>query len=77
MPHLSPVPWRIFERWIVSQGCRLIKTKSGHKAYARAGMIRPVIFSTSGRDVPVHVIKNNLRILGVETEEFLRDIGKA
>lgn len=40
-------------------------------------MIRPVIFSTSGRDVPVHVIKNNLRILGVETEEFLRDIGKA
>lgn len=70
MPKLTPVHWETFERFLLHVGCVLKRREGSHRVYSKPGLSRPVIIQGKGK-VPVFIIHNNLRILGIGREEYL------
>lgn len=70
MAKLGPVKRRKFELFLRLVGCSLKRTKGDHLIYTRAGLNRPVVITTDP-EVPVFIIRTNLRTLGMSIEEYL------
>ncbi len=70
MPKLSPVPWKVFEQFLRTVGCSLKRVEASHRVYWKDGLHRPIIIQAKG-NVPVFIILNNLRTLGIERETYL------
>jgi predicted RNA binding protein YcfA (HicA-like mRNA interferase family) len=73
MPRLVPIKRKKFELFLRLIGCKLKRIKGDHLIYMRPGLRRPVVFTTDV-DVPVFIIRNNLRTLGMSHEEYLAAI---
>jgi len=70
MPHLAPIPWKKFEKFLIFVGCSFTREKGDHRVYWRDGLKRPVVIPRSG-DLPIFIIRNNLRILGISPDEYI------
>jgi len=70
MAHLTPINWRKFERFLLFIGCHLERVRGDHRIYWRDGLKRPIIIPCSG-ELPVFIIRNNLRVLGIDPDEYL------
>ncbi|MCX6789776.1 MAG: type II toxin-antitoxin system HicA family toxin [Candidatus Gribaldobacteria bacterium] len=70
MAHLTPISWKKFEKFLFFIGCELNRTKGDHRIYWRGDLQRPVVVPME-KDLPVFVIRNNLRVLGMNLEEYL------
>ena len=70
MPRLASISWKEFERFLLSSGCEFKRQKGSHRVYTKTGLKRPLVVPTYG-EVPIFIIRNNLRILGVTIEEYL------
>lgn len=70
MAHLAPVHWKKFEKFLLYAGCHLVRTKGDHRIYWRADLQRPVVIPQD-KELPVFIIRNNLRILGIDVQEYL------
>lgn len=70
MPQISPIKRKKFETFLRMIGCKLTRTKGDHFVYSRPGLKRPVII-TADTEVPVFIIRNNLRTLNMTVEEYL------
>ncbi len=70
MAHLTPINWRIFEKFILFVGCEFKREKGDHRIYWRSDLSRPVVIPRE-KELPVFIIRNNLRILGIDPEEYL------
>ena len=71
MRSLSNISVAEFRAVLSILGLSLVRTKGGHEAWMKAGMLRPVIFQTHVEPVPEFVVRNNLRNMGVSRQEFL------
>ncbi len=69
MPKIAPVHWKRFEKFLRFVGCTHKRTKGDHLIYKREGLKRPVVFPKD-TELPVSVIRNNLRTLGISPEEY-------
>ncbi len=69
MPRIIPTHWRIQERILEAEGFAFRGQDGSHRAYTRAGIIRPVILPAY-RQVPVSIIRNNLRTAGISHERY-------
>ena len=54
-------------------GCKLVRQKGDHKIYQRPGLKRPLVIPADSQ-IPIFIIRNNLRTLGITTEEYLKII---
>ena len=70
MPHLSPVHWRRFEKFLLFVGCTFVREKGDHRIYWRNDLFRPVVIPRDTA-LPIFVIRNNLRVLGIGVGEYL------
>jgi len=70
MPRLLPLPWKKFEKFVLFIGCYFVRESGDHRIYWRKGLKRPVVFPKD-KEIPVFVIRNNLRTLGISTKEYL------
>jgi len=70
MAHLTPIHWKKFEKFLLFVGCHLSREKGDHRIYWREGMKRPIVIPKD-RNLPVFVIRNNLRVLGIKPKEYL------
>jgi predicted RNA binding protein YcfA (HicA-like mRNA interferase family) len=70
MARLVAVNWKRFEKFLLYIGCRFTREKGDHRVYWRNGLKRPVVVPRDG-DLPVFIIRNNLRILGISPEEYI------
>ena len=75
MPGLVPTDWKHFEKFLTFVGCKLVREKGDHRIWARTGLLRPVVIPRSST-IPVFVIRNNLRVLGISVAEYLEILGK-
>ena len=75
MAHLAPIHWRKFEKFLLFVGCNFDREKGDHRIYWREGLKRPVVIPRE-EELPVFIIRNNLRILGVDPEKYLTIIGR-
>lgn len=70
MAKISPIPWRKFEKFLIYTGCTLKRQKGDHRIYWRTGLKRPVVIPQD-QQLPIFIIRNNLRILEISHEEYL------
>jgi len=71
MGGLTPLHWKKFERFLLFVGCQFKREKGDHRIYWRNDLKRPVIIPRE-KDLPIFIIRNNLRILNILPEEFLK-----
>jgi len=70
MAGLSPIHWKRFEKFVLFVGCRFEREKGDHRIYWREDLKRPVVFPRDP-ELPVFIIRNNLRILSITPKEYL------
>jgi predicted RNA binding protein YcfA (HicA-like mRNA interferase family) len=75
MPALTPAKWKEFERFLLFIGCVFKRQSGGHRVYTRAGLKRPLVIPAHGA-IPVFVIRNNLRLLGIMPEQYFEILKK-
>jgi predicted RNA binding protein YcfA (HicA-like mRNA interferase family) len=71
MAGITPIDHKRLEKVALAVGCHFVRQKGDHRVYWRSDLKRPVIIPTY-KAVPVFIIKNNLRLLGISPEEYLR-----
>ncbi len=75
MPHLAPIKWKEFEKFLLFVGCEFKRQSGDHRIYWRLGLKRPIILPTY-KNIPIFIIRNNLRLLGISVEEYLQILQK-
>jgi predicted RNA binding protein YcfA (HicA-like mRNA interferase family) len=71
MPRIAPVHWRRLEAVFVAAGFAFVRQEGSHRAYVKPGVARPVVIPTYD-EVPVFVIRNNLRTAGMSRDQYFR-----
>jgi predicted RNA binding protein YcfA (HicA-like mRNA interferase family) len=69
MAKLAPTPWKEFEKFLLFVGCTFERQKGSHRVYSKPGLPRPIIVPTY-KSLPVFVLKNNLRLLGMSQKQY-------
>jgi len=75
MPRIVPISWKKFEKFLFFVGCNLIREKGDHRIYSRDGLKRPIVIPRE-MNLPVFIIRNNLRLLDMLPEEYLAILEK-
>ncbi|MDE2079404.1 MAG: type II toxin-antitoxin system HicA family toxin [Patescibacteria group bacterium] len=75
MPKIQSVHWKEFEKFLLRSGCMFKREKGDHRVYWKEGITRPIIVPRDTA-LPAFIILNNLRILGISRDEYLKAIGK-
>jgi len=56
-------------------GCSFEREKGDHRIYWREGLSRPVVISRD-EQMPIFVVRNNLRLLDIDTKNYLEILEK-
>lgn len=75
MPRLTPISWRMLERVFLEAGFRLARQEGSHRVYVKDGISRPIVIPTHA-EIPVSIIRNNLRTAGISRDEYFRLLGE-
>lgn len=75
MGEITSIHWKKFEKFLLKIGCEFRREKGDHRIYWKSGLKRPVVIPRDSR-LPAFVIHNNLRVLGISREEFLKIVSK-
>ena len=71
MPRITPIHWKTLEKVFLTAGFQFIRQEGSHRSYYRPGITRPVVIPTYD-EVPVSVIRNNLKTAGISRDEYFR-----
>lgn len=69
MGGITAIHWKIFEKFVLFVGCRFVREKGDHRIYWRDDLIRPVVIPRDDQ-LPIFIIRNNLRLLGISPKEY-------
>jgi len=75
MAGLEPISWQDFEKFLAFAGCTFLREKGDHRVWGRVGLKRPVVIPKIN-SIPIFVVRNNLRVLGIQVSEYLEIINK-
>ena len=75
MSGLRPISWKKFEKFVLYVGCHYERKSGDHRIYGRGDLKRPVVFPED-KKIPVFIIRNNLRTLGISHNEYLSILEK-
>lgn len=70
MPRITPVHWKKFEKFLFYIGCVFVRERGDHRVYDREGLSRPIVVPRM-TELPVFIIQNDLRTLGVSHQQYL------
>jgi predicted RNA binding protein YcfA (HicA-like mRNA interferase family) len=71
MPKSAPVDWKTLERMFLAAGFQFMRQEGSHCSDFKGGVARPVVIPTC-REVPVFIIRNNLKTAGISRDEYFR-----
>jgi len=71
MQRVKPISSRRLRRIFEKAGFRCVRTEGDHYVYAKEGVKRPIVIP-EWPEVPVFIIKNNLRSEGISREEYFK-----
>jgi predicted RNA binding protein YcfA (HicA-like mRNA interferase family) len=71
MPKITPVHWKVLERVILAAGFQFARQEGSHRSYTKPGIHRPIVIPTYD-EIPVSIIRNNLKTAGITREEYFR-----
>ena len=73
----SPTGWTFLgatcwpEKVFLAAGFRFTRQKGCHRSYIKGGILRPVVIPTYD-EVPVSIIRNNIKTVGLSRDEYLQ-----
>ena len=76
MPRITPVHWQRLEKVFLAAGFTFARQEGSHRSYVKAGVSRPLVIPTYS-EVPVFIIRNNLRTAGMSRDEYLALLARA
>jgi predicted RNA binding protein YcfA (HicA-like mRNA interferase family) len=71
VPRIVPIPARRLRRVFENAGFQCVRVEGDHFVYTKKGVARPIVIP-DWPDVPVFIIKNNLRSAGISRDEYFR-----
>ena len=71
MAGITPIHYKILEKFVRSVGCTFVRQRGSHRVYWRDDQVRPIIIPAYPQ-VPIFVIRNILRQLNIHVDEYLR-----
>ncbi len=69
MAKFAPVDWKTLECVFTRAGFRFVRQEGSHRSYVKDGVVRPVVIPTY-REVPVFIIRNNMKTAGISRDEY-------
>ncbi len=69
MPKITPLPANRLRKIFEKAGFKCVRVEGDHSVYTRSGVTRPVVIP-DWKEIPVFIIKNNLRTAGITREEY-------
>ncbi len=73
---IQPAHYKELVRVFEKAGCQYVRTRGDHLIYCYPGAVRPIVIPKY-KEVPVFVIKNNLRIIGMSNTDYLDLLNKS
>ncbi len=70
MPRIRPIPAARLRKVFERAGFQCVRIEGDHFVYVKQGVPRPVVIP-DWDEVPVFIIKNNLRTAGLSREDYL------
>ncbi|MBI3353368.1 MAG: type II toxin-antitoxin system HicA family toxin [Nitrospirae bacterium] len=69
MPRIIPLPASRLRKVFEKAGFKCVRIEGDHFVYVKPGILRPIVIP-DWNEVPVFIIKNNLRTAGITREEY-------
>ena len=69
MLKITPIPPERLKKVFEKAGFRCVRIEGDHFVYTKEGVPRPVVIP-DWKEVPVFIIKNNLRTAGLTRDEY-------
>jgi len=74
MPRITPIHWRRLEKVFLAAGFEFARQEGSHRSYTKAGIARPIVLPTYD-EIPVSIIRINLKTAGISRDEYFRLLG--
>jgi predicted RNA binding protein YcfA (HicA-like mRNA interferase family) len=75
MPKIVPLPSSKLRKIFEKAGFKCVRVEGDHYVYTKPGIARPVVIP-EWPEVPVFIIKNNLRTANISRDEYFELLGK-
>jgi predicted RNA binding protein YcfA (HicA-like mRNA interferase family) len=75
MPKITPIHWRDLEKVFLAAGFKFARQEGSHRSYIKPGISRPIVIPTYD-EIPISIIRNNLKTAGITREEYFRLLEK-
>ncbi|MFH1145393.1 MAG: type II toxin-antitoxin system HicA family toxin [bacterium] len=75
MSKFGPIHWKKFEKFLFFVGCNFEREKGDHRVYWRYDLKRPIVIPRNS-SLPMFIVRNNLRLLGISPQEYLDILDK-
>ena len=72
---IKPTNYQVQVKIFEMAGCVYARTKGDHLIYHYPDAIRPVVIPKY-KEVPAFVIKNNMRVIGMNREQYFESLEK-
>lgn len=69
MPKINSISWKVLQCIFEMEGFTHVRTEGDHMVFTRPGILRPVVIPKYA-NLPVFIIKNNLRTAGISRERY-------
>ena len=75
MPKIVPIPASKLRKVFEKTGFKCVRIEGDHYVYTKQGVMRPVVIP-DWPEVPVFIIKNNIRTAGISRERYFQLLEK-
>jgi predicted RNA binding protein YcfA (HicA-like mRNA interferase family) len=75
MPKIIPIPANRLRKLFEKAGFKCVRSEGDHFVYTKQGISRPVVIP-DWPEVPVFIIKNNLRTANMSRDEYFELLDK-
>ena len=75
MPKIVPIPASKLRKIFEKAGFKCVRIEGDHYVYTKQGVMRPVVIP-GWPEVPVFIIKNNMRTAGISRERYFQLLKK-
>ena len=75
MPRIAPVDWRVLVNVFFAVGFQIARQEENHRSYTKRRIARPVVIPVYD-EVPVSIIRTNLKTAGISRDEYFRLLEK-
>jgi predicted RNA binding protein YcfA (HicA-like mRNA interferase family) len=69
MPRITPIPAKKLRKIMEKAGFTCVRIEGDHYVYTKEGVLRPIVIPDWG-EVPIFIIKNNLRTAGLSRNDY-------